>query len=338
MKRLLIHVVLVVTGYLVASPGAGLADAIYWVDGDGVRRCDLDGSNQGVVVPGVFWPWGIDLDLNGGRVYWTDQFPVLTPTGGLGPFPEGAIFRANLDGSHAETIAPASAPTGIALRPAAGKLYWADTWTGEIRSANLDGSAAQTLIAKLQAPGGIAVDEADGKLYWTNSQEPPDPGGELDLLQRADLGGENLQTLPPALYGLANDVAVDPLAGKLYWSYVNPLLDSLYPGSIIRSNLDGSGWEPIVSGLVSPQGIALDLAGGKLYFTDLGLESGEGAIYRSNLDGSEKEAIVQKLRDPHGIALDLRPIPEPHGLVLLAVGGLTALWLVLRRRQGAARQ
>jgi len=332
MKCLLPQAVIIAVSWFAASERVGLAATIYWVDADGVQRCNLDSSSRETLAPVIMAPSGIALDLDGGKVYWTDQFPVLTPADGFGPFPVGAVFRANLDGSHPETVAPASAPTGIALRPAAGKLYWTDTWTGEVRSANLDGSEAKTLIPKLQAPGGIAIDEADGKLYWTKSQEPLDPGAELYLLQRADLSGENLQTLPPALYGLATDVAIDPLARKLYWGYVNPLLDSLYPGSIMRSNLDGWDWEPIVSGLVSPQGIALDPVGGKLYFTDLGLDSGEGAIYRANLDGSEKEVIVQKLRYPHGVALDLTPIPEPHGMVLLAIGGLTVLWRALRPR------
>ena len=53
-------------------------------------------------------------------------------------------------------------------------------------------------------------------------------------------------------------------------------------GKIQRANLDGSGVEDLVtSGLDIPRGIALDLAGGKMYWTDWGTEK----IQRANLDG-----------------------------------------------------
>ena len=46
---------------------------------------------------------------------------------------------------------------------------------------------------------------------------------------------------------------------------------------------DGSGVEDLVtSGLGSPRGIALDVAGGKMYWTDWGTEK----IQRANLDGT----------------------------------------------------
>src|SRR5262245_66324823 len=59
------------------------------------------------------------------------------------------------------------APCGIAANPAAGKIYWANWSTGQIRVANLDGTSASTLFT---APGnvcGVAVDPAAGKIYWT---------------------------------------------------------------------------------------------------------------------------------------------------------------------------
>ena len=71
---------------------------------------------------------------------------------------------------------------------------------------------------------------------------------------------------------------------------------------IQRSNLDGSGVEDLVTGLRRPGGIALDVSGGKMYWTDLDTDR---KIHRSNLDGSGVEDLVTGLRNPKGIALDV---------------------------------
>ena len=48
-------------------------------------------------------------------------------------------------------------------------------------------------------------------------------------------------------------------------------------------------------------GKVLDMARGKMYWTDSGTEK----IQRANLDGSNGENLVTRLRDPGGIALNL---------------------------------
>ena len=85
--------------------------------------------------------------------------------------------------------------------------------------------------------------------------------------------------------------------GKVYWTEL---------GRIRRANLDGSGAEVLVEqGLVEPGSIALDLAAGKMYWTD----NGDGAqkIQRANLDGTGAKTLLTSddgLQDPVGIALD----------------------------------
>jgi hypothetical protein len=87
----------------------------------------------------------------------------------------------------------------------------------------------------------------------------------------------------------------------------------------IRSaNLDGTGPLTLVAGLPEPSGIALDLADGKMYWTDLM----RGDIEQANLDGSGRETVVTGLLDPSLITLESRlaPVPEPRTLVLLSIG------------------
>ena len=71
--------------------------------------------------------------------------------------------------------------------------------------------------------------------------------------------------------------------GKVYWT------DS-GTGKISRANLDGSGAEDLITGLDSPQGIALDSDGGKMYWTETGVASGK--ISRANLDGTNVEVLI----------------------------------------------
>ena len=72
-------------------------------------------------------------------------------------------------------------------------------------------------------------------------------------------------------------------------------------GTIRRANLDGTGVEDVVAGLSDPDGLALDVAGGKMYWTDDEADK----IQRANLDGTAIEDVVNGLSSPEGIALDL---------------------------------
>ena len=72
-------------------------------------------------------------------------------------------------------------------------------------------------------------------------------------------------------------------------------------GKIQRASLDGSGIQDLVTGLNVPLGIALDVAGGKTYWTDWGT----GRIQRSDLDGSGIQDLVTGLTGPFDITLDV---------------------------------
>ena len=72
--------------------------------------------------------------------------------------------------------------------------------------------------------------------------------------------------------------------------------------SIRKANPDGSEVQSILTGLDSPNRVALDLDAGKLYWTEAG---GRDGIYRADLDGSNDEILVSSgLSNPAGISLD----------------------------------
>jgi hypothetical protein len=70
-----------------------------------------------------------------------------------------------------------------------------------------------------------------------------------------------------------------------------------------RAGLDGSGLQSLQFEPIGfADGIALDVAAGKMYWT----ETSAGAIWRANLNGSEAQTVlIDSGREPLGIALDL---------------------------------
>ena len=132
-----------------------VAGKIYFVDGDGgrIQRANLDGSNLEHLVTGLgsYDPVALDLDLAGGKIYFT--------RGSFGgPI---KIQRANLNGSNVEDVVILTAPPlGIALDVPGGKIYWGTGGGGgtdKIQRANLDGSNIEDLVTGLNGVSGMAL-------------------------------------------------------------------------------------------------------------------------------------------------------------------------------------
>jgi sugar lactone lactonase YvrE len=157
---------------------------MYWTDGTyygpGVlRRANLDGSEQTILVTGLRSGRGVALDLAGGQMYWSE-------------LAAGRIRRANLDGSGVTTLLQGlTSPLHVALDLAGGKIYWSDLYAGQILRANLNGSGQEILVRNLNGPDGIALDLARGQMYWTNIF-----GGDI---RRANLDGTGQETLVTGL-------------------------------------------------------------------------------------------------------------------------------------------
>jgi DNA-binding beta-propeller fold protein YncE len=219
----------------------------------------------------------------------------------------GGVFRSQLDGSNVQPIAAGFEVRGLALDRSRTVLLWSEVEprvpigpTGAIRSATLEGGNVRNAVRDIPQPAGVAFDPAADLVYWSDL--------ELQQINRGALNGATpTQTLigplpsVSAIHGITIEVPED----RLYFGYVNPLIDGLFPGAIARARLDGSGLETIVGGLSEPRGIAVDSVAGKLYWTDDLLQTG-GLIRRANLDGSHPEDVVTGLKSPRGIALDAK--------------------------------
>jgi len=227
-----------------------------------------------------------------------------------------------------------------------GKMYFAfggggafgtDGVPSKIQRANLDGSNVEELLSSLTSglgtPTGLALDLAGGKMYWSQvcqyqeGEDPPNSRcGNRDSIQRANLDGTGMEAVYrgkfPWRWGWLHHpygITLDVSAGKVYWA------DS-FQNRITRANMDpsqnlgGHGVENIVDASVkgghrrrrglprgmTPENIALDVACGKMYWSD---SSSKGKkIQRANLDGSDLEDVYTSDQpddySPDAIALD----------------------------------
>ena len=99
----------------------------------------------------------------------------------------------------------------------------------------------------------------------------------------------------------------------------------------------------ITTGLFGPNRIALDVAGGKMYWTDSRFQNAD-KIQRANLDGSEVEDLVTTgLTAPFALALDFTPgadIPalSQWGLISMTLLMLSAGTIVLKNSKKPLRR
>lgn len=218
------------------------------------------------------------------QIFWTD------PVGASGSH---FIRRAGPGPGLQTIVAGLREPRGIALDFQGGKIYWNEPGNFRIQRANLDGSDVAPIVVTSDIGSGVTLDIPAGKMYWTD--------GVLGsgLIRRSNLDGSFAEDLVTSGLFHPGGIALDAVHQKVYWTDLEGYLDG--NGEILRSNLDGSNVETILTGIDEAAGIAIDPVRGKLYWPELATKK----IQRANLDGSELEDIVTGLLNPTTVALDL---------------------------------
>ena len=253
----------------ITTPGPALASKIYFADGSTIKHANPDGSEASVLIPGLSSPDGVAVDIDGDKIYWVQQ--------------SGLIRRANLDGSGVQNLLSAGGnPHSIALDLLRGQVYWTETSANRVRRANLDGSNVQMVVSggvdgltvdpaggkvyftqgnqirranldgsgnqmlySLSGPHGLALDIASGKLYWTDLRS--------DRIERGNMDGSGpIDTLVNSGLSLPVEISLDLTGDKMYWT-------DLSTKKVQRANLDGSMVQDVLTGLVNPFGISLDV-------------------------------------------------------------------------------
>ncbi len=297
-----------------ASTG-GASGKIFFLDirGGRVLSANPDGSDLKVLVDARRkGPDGIVVDPAAGYVYWSNM--------GKASADDGSIDRARLDGSEVTTIVPEGGTftaKQMKLDKKHGKLYWSDREGMRIQRANLDGSHVETLIETGHGDEdrrdqsrwcvGIALDVARGKIYWT--QKGGDNAG-VGVIRRMNM--EIPKGQDPAhrrdaetlVAGLPEpiDLDLDLSSRMMYWTDRG---DAPRGNTVNRAPMDAKNFDPknrkdieiLTRDLKEAIGIALDLKGGRMFFTDLG-----GNVYSANLNGSDKKVLLTGQGSLTGIA------------------------------------
>ena len=244
-----------------------------------------------------------------------------------------------------------------------GKVFWSggDLGAAYIRTADLDGSNAQTIVTGLESALGIEIDPVNQHVYWVGGNDATShikradwdgtniidilqptftpTGISLDLansrmywtewngpnsaLRSADLDGSNLQTLSTGNIFWA--VEVDPVGGKVYWSN----FDTLW-----RADVDGTNQQIVYSDAnANINGVSIDPVANQVYWTNA---FSPNAILRADLDGGNVQTLPVPAQDtPLGI--DAYYVKSHSQAWWVAKGvGNNAGWLAHADQQGNA--
>src|SRR5213594_3478035 len=264
------------------SSSAKSVGRLYFLEARGgrIHSATAGGSDRKVIVSGARVPDGVVVDVEAGHIYWTNM--------GVPSKNDGSIERVDLDGKNRVTIigeGKTFTPKQLHLEKRSGKLYWCDREGMRVMRANLDGSNIETLVDTSKGdarPGtdltkwcvGITVDPDRGQIYWT--QKGPDDAGKGRIFRaKIDIPqGEtaaNRTDIELLFDGLPEpiDLELDMKKRLIYWTdRGNPPTGN----SVSRAPMDADfkkrpAHDIVVTDLMEGIGIALDLAGDRMFVT-----------------------------------------------------------------------
>ncbi|XP_048108831.1 low-density lipoprotein receptor-related protein 8-like isoform X1 [Alosa alosa] len=210
---------------------------IYWASSEQgtIYRTSLEGNahesvlllrSQGTIL-------GLAVDWIHHLLYWTN-----TNT--------HSVNVATLDGSQRRLLVEGlSKPTGVAVEPLEGLLFWADAGTTpRIERASLDGRGRTTLVTSvLQSPVAIAVDLPRKLLYWADAGR--------HSLSRVNFDGRQRKTVLESNGYLDRPFGLAVFEGHVFWS-------DQASGTVNRaSKHDGSSTLVLLGQTSSPGGLAV---------------------------------------------------------------------------------
>ena len=211
---------------VVLVPGG---DVAYWAEQEAgaVRSCVLvDGAcvgNSTTVLDGLDCPVDLAIDFHRGHMYLIQYGNCVDPGPSCGTTPRARISRAALaasadgesalvdvvtDGLNCPVFLAVDALWGAdGSASGGGLLFWSDPGREAVVRANLDGSAAATVLS-LAHPSGIAVDSARAALYVTQQVR----GASLIW---SDYAGDWQRHVTRNRYFEPRGLAVDPTDGAV---------------------------------------------------------------------------------------------------------------------------
>jgi hypothetical protein len=279
------------------------------LSGGRIHSMNPDGSDRKTIVTDCRNCDGVVVDAKAGHIYWTNM--------GVPHLNDGSIERADIDGKNRKIVVPEGGtftPKQIHLDEKNGKLYWCDREGMRVMRSNLEGSQIETLVETGRGDAdrrdqtrwcvGITLDPWRGQIYWT--QKGPDNAG-LGRIFRANIEipkGETAvnRTDVEVLFDSLQepiDLELDLKNRVLYWTDRG---DPPRGNTVNRAPIDVKRKpddvpEIVLTHLMEGIGIALDVAGDRMFVTDFA-----GSIYSAKLDGAGERNFLYAQGNLTGIA------------------------------------
>jgi hypothetical protein len=190
-----------------------------------------------------------------------------------------------------------------------GHVYFCDREGAKVWRAGLDGSNPEAIVSEhgLRELVGIAVDAAQGKFYFSDRigrkilrANIQMPAGQ-SAADRTDIE----EMLVFGSGAMPIDLDIDYDNRLLYWTdrqlaTVNRAGLEIPAGQTASNRADT---EVLVTRVIDAIGISLDVANGKMYFSELG-----GQVSEAALDGSNNRDLVRS-GSATGVAIAHLPVP-----------------------------
>ncbi|MCF6359226.1 MAG: BspA family leucine-rich repeat surface protein [Cyclobacteriaceae bacterium] len=248
---------------------------------------------------------GVIAAPNPPKMYWTESSGF-------------EINRSNIDGSSFEQYFAGSAkPRGIALDVANQTIYWStnfgDIWMGSIDAIGIvnpvkiidDGTDLSLDM------GGISLDLVNNYIYWAS--------GYSSSINRADLNAADPNTTIQTLVSGLNSpysVAVDPIAGKIYYTYTRygATTSDPFDANLASADLDGSNSQVINS-------TSFDYFQDNTYY-DVKISPSSNKIYWSAYGDVSTPTIFQADLAPFGNVTSFNTPADPKGIAIDETGAM----------------
>jgi hypothetical protein len=198
------------------------AGILYSANETSIRRWTFDGKSLG----GFDLPKhgrAMALDARGGHLFVAEERNSHD------------IVRFDADGGNRTVIVPdARYCAALAFDGKRRTLYWSRIHPNGIWRANEHGGEVRQIATVTRTSNAIAVDECGRRLFWFSPGFPTD-GGRIMV---ADLDGGNARALLTGLPWEVEGIAVDPVAGRIYWAERHS--GNAKPARIRSAKLDGT--------------------------------------------------------------------------------------------------
>jgi len=161
-------------------------------------------------------------------------------------------------------------PTGLALDPAHGRVYWTERegiWWAALDGSGHGGGPLNLGVAPFSEPFGLAIDPTAapaGRIYWLNAGNSTSGHVGIAFADLDGSGGSELAIGIDANNSLPTGLALDPVRRIVYWG-------DQQTRTIQFAHLDGSGGGVVKTGgepVSDPLALAVDAAAGRIYWVN----------------------------------------------------------------------